>query len=220
MFNEPSRTGGVQQDILVDALDDGVIVRVPESYARREGLPILRKWVPPQPEHKSPNKLGPKETGGMDTFRRPLRKEADGIRAALLDNFHWTLRQKRQEMRLSRKQLAAAVGASEQDIKFLENGVLPSNDFVLISALERYCGITMRKEPTASAPPTNTLRPAKNMLAGGNTSFFGSSNDSASPVRKHSGKGLTEKKELDLLNSEDLLGDAIEFDESSATSHK
>ena len=198
----------VLPEVMVDALDDGIIVRVLESYALREGLPILRKWVPPQPDYKSPNKLGPKETGGMDAFRRPLRKEEEGVRAALLDNFHWALRQKRQEMRLSRKQLASAVGASEQDIKFLENGVLLSNDFVLISALERYCGITMRREPAASAPPANTLRPAKNILAG-------ISNDSTSLARKHSSKELTEKKEQDLLNSEDLLGDAIELDESS-----
>src|SRR3989338_3984631 len=215
MFNEQSRTRGVQQDILVDALDEGVIVRVPESYARREGLPILRKWVPPQPEHKSPNKLGSKEIGGMDAFRRPLRKESEGVRAALFDNFHWALRHRRQQMSLSRKQLAVAVGASEQDIKFLENGVLPSNDFVLISTLESYCGITLRKEPAASAPPTNTLRPARSMLTGMSAQLFGSGNDSESSVRKHSGKELTEKKEQDLLNSEDLLGDAIELDDSS-----
>ncbi len=208
MFNEKLRNGGAQQDILVDALDDGVIVRVPENYARREGLTILRKWVLPETEHKSSNKLGPKEIGGMDAFRRPLRKEIEDVRTALLDNFHWTLRQKRQQMRFSRKQIAAAVGASEQDIKFLENGVLPSNDFVLVSALERYYGITLRKEPAASAPPANTLRPARNMFSGG-------SSGSASLSRKRAGKELTEKKELDLLNSEDLLGDALEFDESS-----
>ena len=208
MLNEKPRNEDMQPDILVDALDGSSIVRVSESYARREGLTILHKWVPPRSDYKSPNKLGPKETGGIDVFRRPLRKESEGVRAALLDNFHWALRHRRQQMSLSRKQLASAVGASEQDIKFLENGVIPGNDFVLISALERYCGITMRKEPTASAPPMNTLRPARNTLSG-------SSNDSASPFRKHTSNELTEKKERDLLNSEDLLGDAVELDDSS-----
>ena len=195
----------VLPEVMVDALDDGIIVRVSESYARREGLPILRKWSPPQPAQKSLNKLGPKETGGMDTFRRPLRRD-EGIRASLLDNFHWVLGQRRKQMHLSRKQLAEAVKASEYDIKLLENGVLPTNDFVLISALERHCGISLRKEPTASAPPTTSLRSARSVLAGGSMPRFGVSSDADSSSSKQK-----RANEQDLLESDDLLGDAVDL---------
>lgn len=196
-------------EVFVDALEEGEIVRVPEQYARREGLPILRKWSLPTIQ-KPVNKLGPKETGGMDTFRRPLRGEREGVRAALLDNFHWALSQKRRKLHLSRKQLAAAVGASEQDIKLLENGVLPSNDFVLISALERQLDMSLRNEQTANAPPATALRPARSVLAGGSVPLFGKSQEPAPAVRI--APKTNEVNEDDLLQQDDLLGNALDED--------
>ncbi len=196
-----------KHETMVDALDEGAIVRVPESYARREGLPILRKWMPP-PMQKTVSRLGPKETGGMDTFRRPLKKDAGGIREALLDNFHWVLSHRRKGMNLSRKQLAQAVGASEYDIKLLENGVLPAHDFVLISALERYCGISLRKDGPASAPPAATLRPARSFLAGGNVPRFGAAERAEERPSAH-----REMSETNVLSSEDLLGTSVELED-------
>lgn len=206
--SQPSSMGG--DEPMVDALEGGEIVRVSEKYARRESLPILRKYQQPAVQ-KPANKLGPKETGGMDTFRRPLRSDKDGVRAALSDNFHWALSQKRRQLGLSRKQLAVAVNAREQDVKLLENGVLPSNDFVLISALERQLGVNLRREPTASAPPVAALRPARSVLAGGSVPLF------EKPEMVPS-RASVRPKEIDgdaLLNQEDLLGD-IEIDDKKA----
>ena len=145
---------------MVDALEEGVIVRVPESYARREGLPILRTFAGQQQASTASSKPGgPKETGGIDTFRRPLLHEAQGVRASLVDNFHWELQRCRRERRLTRKQVAEALHIKEQNIKLIENGVLPANDFVLVSALEQYFDVTLRKEgAVASPPPANELR--------------------------------------------------------------
>lgn len=146
---------------MVDALEEGAIVRVPESYARREGLPILRRFSPQQQAlaaQAAAKPGGPKETGGIDTFRRMLRSEAQGVKASLVDNFHWELQRCRRERKMTRKQLAEAVHVKEQNIKLIENGVLPTNDFVLVSALERYFNIVLRKEgAVASPPPASTL---------------------------------------------------------------
>lgn len=141
---------------MVDALEEGAIVRVAESYARREGLPILRRFSPHQQAvaaQAAAKPGGPKETGGIDTYRRPLRSEARGVRASLTDNFHWELQRCRRERRMTRKQMAEAVHVKEQDIKLIENGVLPANDFVLVSALEQYFNITLRKEGAVASPP-------------------------------------------------------------------
>lgn len=208
IVNRVQQSASTPNEIMVDALDEGSIVRVPESYARREGLPILRKWTAPQAQVRLANKLGPKETGGMDTFRRPLKKDSGGVRDALLENFHWVLSQRRKRMNISRKQLATAVGGTEQEIKLLENGVLPTNDFILISAVERHCGISLRKDGPASAPPATSLRPARSVLAGGSVPAFGSSelreqrSNNTRPARE---------KDSDFSKADDLLGDHIEL---------
>ena len=48
---------------------------------------------------------------------------------------------------MTRKQFAEAIRASENDVKMIENGVLPSPDFVLINKIEQLFGITLRKNP-------------------------------------------------------------------------
>ncbi len=207
MFREQqSSPADVKQEKMVDALDDGAIVRVSEGYARREGLLILRTWEPPQTlyqRQRPPNGPGPKERGGMDTFRRPLKKDDAGLRATLLDNFHWILGQRRKHMNLTRKQLAQAVGSSTYEIKLLENGVLPANDFVLISALERYCSITLRKDGVvASAPPTATLRSARPLREHPSTLFATSDTPQPQPGTN---------KDRDFLSSEDLLGGGVDL---------
>lgn len=141
---------------MVDAIEDGRIVRVPEDYARREGLLILRKQV-----QVSTSPLGIKEKKdeearrskgfiGMDDLRKPLRKENEVLKE-LVDNFHWILLQKRKGRGLMRKKVAEAIGETEVNIKMIENGVLPVNNFILINKLESYYGISLRKNKVAES---------------------------------------------------------------------
>ena len=84
----------------------------------------------------------------IDKYRRPLRNK-DEIRASLIDNFHWTLQSKRKQLNLTRRQVANSISSSEEDIKQLENGVLPAHDYILINKLEDYYHINLRKDPNA-----------------------------------------------------------------------
>ena len=59
---------------------------------------------------------------------------------------------------MTRKQLAQALSVSEHEIKLLEHGLLPSDDFVLISKVEKYFGLNLRRDSNASAPATHLLR--------------------------------------------------------------
>jgi len=134
---------------VVDAIEDGRIVRVSEEYAKREGLLILRK---PMEEVKQ-TISGKREDSvrknkgfiGMEDLRKPLSTKNDEILKELKDNFHWTLVQKRKGRLLTRKKVADALGESEVNIKMIENGVLPADNFILINKLEGYYGISLRK---------------------------------------------------------------------------
>lgn len=140
-------------DNTVDAIEDGRIVSVSEDYAKREGLMILRKHEVQKQESvaiRQQMKISPRLRGDrkvyadLDKFRRPLR-DSDEIKASLVDNFNWLLSSKRKSLNLNRKQVSSSTGVSEEDIKNLELGLLPHHDYVVISKLESYYGLNLRK---------------------------------------------------------------------------
>jgi len=134
---------------VVDAIEDGRIVRVSEDYAKREGLLILRKPIEEVKQIISGKREDAtrKNKGfiGMEDLRKPLSTKNNEILKELIENFHWTLVQKRKGRLLTRKKVADALGESEVNIKMIENGVLPANNFILINKLENYYGISLRK---------------------------------------------------------------------------
>lgn len=185
MFNEKR-----DSDSLVDAIDDGKIVQVTESYARREGLLILRR---PQVRDVQQTtaaqeiKTQRKELSPFETFRRPLRKNQNNVLASLLNDFRWIISTKRKERNMTRRQLAQALGVSEFDVKSLENGVLPADDYILISKVEKYFSVNLRKD----AVPVPSLKP----LSSAPKSFL-----PATPAKKEE------------TSSEDkMLGDSIQL---------
>jgi ribosome-binding protein aMBF1 (putative translation factor) len=74
-----------------------------------------------------------------------LHASKDPLLSELADNFHWTLLERRKVKNLTRKQVAQTLGVPEVEIKMVENGVLPSKDFVLIGKLEKFYGVNLRK---------------------------------------------------------------------------
>jgi len=94
--------------------------------------------------------------------------------------------------------------------------VLPSKDFVLISALERHLGVSLRKEQTANAPPAAALRPARSVLASGSVPLFEKQETASS--RELLQSNFADKDVL--FTQEDLLGDIEEEDETKATPKK
>ena len=151
---------------MVEAIEEGKIVKVSESYAKKEGLLILRKEPIPQ---SFSEKMGYRKPGiieekkekkffiPMDDLRKPLKRKGDDITKDLIENFHWKIVQRRRERGLTRKQVANAIGESELDLKVIENGVLPANNFVLISKLEDYYGMALRKNKSIAPVLTRAL---------------------------------------------------------------
>src|SRR3989338_772069 len=133
----------------VEAIENGRIVKVSEAYAKREGLLVLRKSrevvVAPRDLHKKYERQDGKRPLDLDKFRKPLVSKKDDIVSELIENFQWEISRIRKLRGITRKQFALAMQVDEEDIKMIENGVLPRNDFVLISKIENTLGISLRK---------------------------------------------------------------------------
>lgn len=134
------------EDVLVEAIEEGKIVSVRESYAKREGLLILRRVPPSISQANAPVQQNVRkhvrDEGHLlfDDFRKPLRTSAGSIVQHLIPNFHWIIREKRRVMGITRKKCAKELGISENDLKLLENGIFPSNDYGLATRLGEYFG--------------------------------------------------------------------------------
>ena len=137
---------------MVEAIDEGRIVRVSEEYAKREGLPIIRKVHSSirKDEFFDLGREGKKNLESerkhlMEDFRKPLNWNKQNVVKDLISNFHWEIRRKRKELEMTRVDLAKKVGESEETLKLLENGILPKSDFVLINKVQEALGIQLRK---------------------------------------------------------------------------
>jgi len=146
--------GFEEQKVLVDAIEDGRIVRVTDEYARREGLLVIRRPEPSaldSPRAQNQMKLTPRLRGerkayfDIERYRRPWHDKNEII-GSLVDNFHWIINSRRKQLNLSRKQLAQEINVNEEDLKMIENGVLPHSDYVLINKLENRLKLNLRKD--------------------------------------------------------------------------
>jgi len=64
----------------------------------------------------------------------------------LIDNFNWLIMMERKKRKIDRKQLADAIGEPEIAIKMIENKEMPDDSSRIISKIEQYFNIKLRKE--------------------------------------------------------------------------
>ena len=153
---------------LVEAIEEGQIVKVPEEYARKEGLLILRKSeqgsfmdnqdlrgiemsaqsAKESMEKKAEIELRRQKKGVLkfDELRKPLKWRENQIIQELIENFHWHISKARKARGMNRKQLAQAINISENNLKLIENGIIPEKDFVMINKIQDFLQINLRKD--------------------------------------------------------------------------
>lgn len=141
-------------DNLVEVIEDGHIVSVPEFYAKREGLPILRKpkvvrlqkkainQAPGTPDHIKDHKTRP----FIEYLQRPKHWKEKQVTSELLDNFHWLIKIERKKKGLTRKQFAKLLNEPEENLKMIEAGFLPASDFILVNKIQKELGVNLRKD--------------------------------------------------------------------------
>ena len=144
-------------DRTVDVIREGEIIRMPESRAIEEDLFILRRVIEPaeEPVYETTFRKKSEEQqsrilqassrleswkAGKSSYKR------NNVVKDLIDSFHWEIARVRRSRDMSRKQLAESIGVTEEEIKMIEFGELPSDDFVLVNKIENKLGISLRKE--------------------------------------------------------------------------
>ncbi|MDO8509024.1 MAG: hypothetical protein Q7S27_05055 [Nanoarchaeota archaeon] len=130
---------------LVDVIEEGKIVRVKESYAKSEGLAIIRRPIIKRPNKKKDDE-NQEERIYFEDLRKPLQWKKNQVIAELIENFQWQVTRKRKELGLTRRQVALSIGESENNLKLVENGLLPKNDFVIVNKLQKFFNINLRKD--------------------------------------------------------------------------
>lgn len=144
------KTVDLKNVVYVEAIKDGEIIKVPESVARQEDLFVLRRL---EPSNKLVTPYAEKKTelpahgktylhewkAGRTNYKR------NNVVNDLVENFQWEISKARRLKNISRKQLADAVGATEEEMKMMEMGQLPRDDFVMVNKIESYLAIHLRK---------------------------------------------------------------------------
>lgn len=135
----------------VRAIRGDEIVVVPRSVAIAEELFVLGTHK--TEETKALPKLP--ETGKRNVPVYRLDYKKNNVVKELIDNFHWEILKYRREKNLSRKQLANALRVPEEELKMVERGELPRDDFILISKIESHIGVNLRKNPSVRSQPSS-----------------------------------------------------------------
>ncbi len=152
-----------QQDAgYVEAIKDGEIIRVPERVAILEDLFILRKIGNTQ----QPSTVSAPSQAHSMRGREPVVKNSsimsdwkhgkfgakkNNAVSDLIPNFNWEISKNRKIKNMTRLKLAQMINATEEQVKMMELGELPADDFVLISRIEQVFGINLRKNPGSIA---------------------------------------------------------------------
>ena len=139
---------------VVEVIKEGEIIRMSESQAMDEDLFVLRKVIEQEREILDLSNIEsskPAPTSRLEEWRAgQINLKKNNVLADLKDNFHWEISRVRRMKNISRKQLADKVEESEESLRMIEFGELPSDDFVLISKIERILGVNLRKEKQIS----------------------------------------------------------------------
>lgn len=144
----------------VEAIEEGRIVRVTENYAKREGLPILRKPEIRKSEIQKSDvqeriisqrreiRSKPKETmlGMYDTIRKKPSWKEKQVTSELIPNWQWYIRMQRRKKSLTRRQLSQMIHEPEESIRLIEMGCLPSEDFILLNKIQHTLNFNIRKD--------------------------------------------------------------------------
>ena len=143
---------------LVEAIGPDEIIRLCETCAKKNSFPVIKKpsveQIRQESRFYSPNTKSIVHSRKIDYDTEKVNKELKGIVVDnvkkgcyedLVENFHWNIQQARRMKKLSQKQLGEAIAEPEIIIAMAEKAELPENYNKVITKLEQYLSIKMKK---------------------------------------------------------------------------
>lgn len=153
---------------LHNAISNKGIVKLCDDCSSIEKLPVIKKPTDNQilesQKQKSVkdrlvgmnrNKLmAGKETSLREIVDRNFKTREFKTYPDLINNFNWTIQRIRRARKITREQFAKAIGEPEATVRMIEQGFLPEDNYKIISKIESYLRVTLRKEGSGF-PNTN-----------------------------------------------------------------
>ncbi|MBI2047102.1 hypothetical protein HYT26_02995 [Candidatus Pacearchaeota archaeon] len=149
---------------LLDGVYDNQRVKICGICAQIEGIPLIRRPSTEQLKQaekpytvnermrrmagfKTEKQEKQAKPGSFDEFNKErVRKIRESVKPLnLVDNYNWYIQRMRRARNMTRKQLAESIAESEEAIKMIEQGILPSDAEELIKKLEQFFMIKLVK---------------------------------------------------------------------------
>ncbi|MEK6842194.1 MAG: hypothetical protein AABX84_00100 [Nanoarchaeota archaeon] len=111
-----------------------------QEVSRRQGFSSQRSYL------KQPGKDDMALRKLVDENFRKNFKEDSSLKENLIDNFHWTIMRARRAKHMTQEQFANAIKEPIIAIKTIEQGYVPERSRELISKIESYLFIRLRKD--------------------------------------------------------------------------
>ncbi len=175
-MDECFRCGALGEKVrLYDAISGKGIVKICSECNAIEKLPIIKKPTDNQIADSQRQKsvrdmltgmnrgklLAGREVSLRELVDRNLKAKQIQSHPDLIENFHWTIQRIRRNRKITREQFSKGIGESEATVRMIEQGVLPENNYKIISKIESYLGVTLRKAGTTGFPNTETREPTR-----------------------------------------------------------
>ncbi len=156
---------------LSNAISSKGIVKVCDDCAAAEKLPIIKKPVDIQAIDSQRQRsvrdrltgmnkkfLSGREVSLRDLVDQKFKNRAIQSNPDLANNFHWIIQRIRRARKITREEFAKGINEPESTVRMIEQGILPENNYKIITKIEEYLKINLRKPGASGFPDTTPSR--------------------------------------------------------------
>ncbi len=142
---------------LNDAIGKSGIVKICDRCNIFEKLPIIKKVNPEKIseevnkrpltyQEKFDKKFSKKEPTLRDLIEKKMNLDKQEYPEDLIENFNWVIKRIRRLRKITLSQLSKEINESEETLKMLEDGIIPSGIYRIVNKIEDYFNINLRKK--------------------------------------------------------------------------
>lgn len=189
---------------LYDAISEKGIVKICGDCNAIERFPIIKKPTDNQIIDSQRQRsvrdmltgmnkgklLAGREMSLRELVDRNLKERKEKLPSDLIDNFNWTIQRIRRNRKITREQFSKGIGEPESTVRMIESGILPSNDYKIISKIESYLGVSLRKPGASGFPNTTAIEEQSRRFS------FDTAAKSESPKKLDFDRSSTEKLKI------------------------